>query len=70
MSVFKWKDLDKSISTLPHKPCPTILYTVFLLINAPAAMQNIGREPLFCTQFAKQKVYPILYFFVFWGFLG
>ena len=33
--------------------------TVFLLINAPRAMQNIVREPLFCTQFAKQKVCPI-----------
>ena len=30
--------------------------TVFLLINAPGAMQSIDREPLFYTQFAKQKV--------------
>ena len=32
--------------------------TVFLLINAPGAMQNIDREPLLCTQFTKQKVCP------------
>ena len=32
-----------------------ILMTVFLLINAPRAVQSIDREPLFCTQFAKQK---------------
>ena len=25
-------------------------------------MQNIDKEPLFCTRFAKQKVCPILYF--------
>ena len=25
-------------------------------------MWNIDREPLFCTQFTKQKVCPILYF--------
>ena len=35
--------------------------TVFLLINAPGAMRNIDREPLFCTEFTKQKVCPILY---------
>ena len=35
---------------------------IFLLINAPGAMQNIDREPLVCTQFTKQKVCPILYF--------
>ena len=35
--------------------------TVFLLINTPGAMQNIDREPLFCTQFAKQKVCLIVY---------
>ena len=29
--------------------------TVFLLINSPGAIQNIDREPLFCTLFAKQK---------------
>ena len=40
-----------------------LLYTVFLLINAPRAMQNMDREPLRCTQFAKQKVCPILFFF-------
>ena len=28
-------------------------------------MQNIDREPLFGTQFTKQKVCPILYTFVF-----
>ena len=39
--------------------------TIFLLINAPGAMQNIDREPLFCTQFAKQKVCPIVYIIVF-----
>ena len=41
-----------------------ICHTVFLLINAPRAMQNLDREPLFCTQFAKQK-YSVLYFFLF-----
>ena len=25
-------------------------FTVFLLINAPRAMQNMNREPSFCTQ--------------------
>ena len=29
-------------------------------------MQNIDREPLFCTQFAKQKVCPILNFIDFY----
>ena len=29
-------------------------HTVFLLINAPTAMQNIDMEPLFCTQFASK----------------
>ena len=38
------------------------MITVFLLINAPGAMQNINREPLFFNQFTKQKVRPILYF--------
>ena len=37
-----------------------IVCTVILLINAPRAMQSIDREPLFCTQFAKQKVCPIV----------
>ena len=32
-------------------------------------MQNIDREPLFCTQFAKQKVCQILYFYMFWRLL-
>ena len=36
------------------------LLTVFLLINAPGAMLNIDREPLFCTQFTKQKVCPVV----------
>ena len=35
-------------------------YTVFLLINAPGAVQSIDREPLFCTQFEKQKVSSIV----------
>ena len=39
--------------------------TVFLLINAPGAMQNIDREHLFCTQFAKQNICTILYVIVF-----
>ena len=39
--------------------------TIFLLINAPGTMQNMVREPLFCTQFAKQKVCTILYIIVF-----
>ena len=41
--------------------------TVFLLINTSGAVQNIDREPLFCAQFAKQKVCPILHFFVLRG---
>ena len=28
-------------------------------------MQDIDREPLFCTEFAEQKVCPVLDFFVF-----
>ena len=34
--------------------CNTIntCITIFLLINAPGAMQNIDWEPLFCTKFA------------------
>ena len=42
------------------KFCATL--GIFFLINAPGAMQNIDREPLFCSQFTKQKVCPILYF--------
>ena len=38
---------------------------VFFLMNTPGAMQNIDWEPSFCTQFAKQKVCPILYIIVF-----
>ena len=34
-------------------------YTVFPLVNIPAAMQNMGREPSFTTQFAKHNVCPI-----------
>ena len=34
--------------------------TVFLLINAPGAMQSIDKEPLFCIQFAKQRVCPVV----------
>ena len=41
----------------------TFRITVFLLINTPGATQNIDFEPLFCIQFAKQKVCPIMYFF-------
>ena len=37
-------------------------HTVFLQINTPGAMQSIDREPLFCTQFAKQIVCPIVSF--------
>ena len=33
-------------------------------------MQNMERGPLFCTQFAKQKVCPILYFYVFKRLFG
>ena len=32
------------------------IHTIFLLMNAPQAMQNIDREPLFCNQFAKPHV--------------
>ena len=40
--------------------------TIFLLINAPGAMQNMDREPFFfCAQFAKERVCPTMYFFVF-----
>ena len=35
-------------------------HPVFLLIDAPGATQNMDSEPLLCTQFAKQKVCPIL----------
>ena len=42
-----------------------LLVTVFLLIKAPTAIQNIDREPIFCTEFAKQKVYPIFYSFIY-----
>ena len=44
---------------------PKKVYTLFLLLNASGAMQNIDREPLFCTQFAKQNICPTLHFFVF-----
>ena len=30
-------------------------YTVFLLINAPGAMQNMDTEPLFCTRLQSKK---------------
>ena len=44
---------------------PVISSTLFLPINAPRAMQNANRAPLFCAQFAKLKVCPILYFLCF-----
>ena len=34
-------------------------------LNILGAMQNMDREPLFCTQFAKQKVCPTFNFFMF-----
>ena len=39
--------------------------TALLLINAPGARQNIDEDPFFDSKFAKEKVCPILYFFVF-----
>ena len=38
-------------------------YTVFVLIKAPGAMQNIEREPVFITQFADPNNCQICYFF-------
>ena len=58
--------MKNSKGTSSHKGeqlCQIILkliHTVFLLINAPRAMQSIDREPLFCTQFAKKNVCPIV----------
>ena len=50
--------LSQECNNIPQAEINTL--TVFLLINAPRAMQNRDREPLFCTQFAKQKVCPTL----------
>ena len=48
----------------------TILSSIFLLINVPGAVQIQDRKPIFCTQFAEQKVCLVLYFFLFYRFLS
>ena len=57
-----------------HSPTDSVLKknnqtakaTIFFLIKAHRAMQNMDSEFLFCSQFAKQKLCPVLCFFVFY----
>ena len=59
---------DKRVSLTEEKTCLSVILKAFLLINAPRVMKNMDGEPLFCTQFAKQKVCPIFYFYFFFCF--
>ena len=59
MSINLWFDKKDK------KKQERILITVFLQINTSGARQNIDREPLFCTQFAKQNFCPILFIYEF-----
>ena len=63
--------ISSILSALLIELSQKVMNTVFLLIHAPRAMPSIDREPLFCTQFAKQKVCPIVSAVqVFWKHCG